>query len=43
MQVLKMIIKIITRHGEYIDVNIIEKPKHIPIYVEVIEIDQEEE
>jgi hypothetical protein len=38
-----MIIQILIRHGEYFDINIMEKPKYIPVDVEVIEIDQEEE
>ena len=31
-----------TRHGEYIDIEIIDVPKYIPIDVEVIEIEEEE-
>ena len=38
-----MIIQILIRHGEYFDINIMEKPKFIPIDVEVIQIDSEEE
>tara|TARA_R110002012_G_C11376720_1_gene582757 strand:- start:49 stop:165 length:117 start_codon:yes stop_codon:yes gene_type:complete len=38
-----MIIKIITRHGEYIDIQISEKPKYIPVDVEVVELGIEEE
>ena len=37
-----MIIQILIRHGEYFDINIMEKPKFIPIDVEVIQIDSEE-
>jgi len=38
-----MIIKILTRLGEYIDIEIFNAPKYIPLNVEVVEIEQEEE
>ena len=37
-----MIIKVITRHGEYIDLEFVNPPLHIPIDVEVIDEGEEE-
>jgi len=38
-----MIIRIFIRHGEYIDIDIVNAPKHILTDLEVVEIENEEE